>query len=383
MRITWIISFLTACFLLSGCSGLKNIQDLTYIVALGMDYEEETKEYTAYLQGLNFANVAKSEGGKPVEPVPIFIASATGETLNLAVSKLYNKSEPPLFFGHVSTLVLSKSVVKHRFNEVIEEIGRNRSLRHTLRVMTTDEDIREVLNIKALFNYPAIYTVLFKKNDKELYQDEIKPMTLMNFLSDFYEPMGVAKIPSVKIDHDTWKADKDFPILFFDGFEIFQQQKFMDFLPMNDAIFINWLLDKTVSINRKVEEEGELLAAIKLAPPKMKVKYEKKMDSPKFSIEISVRADLLEKIKDVPLKTLESLMEEEIKANVKKIYLKGVENKTDLLNVGEKWYRYHPKYYKELKNSKTFYLDKDSVKSVKVKVEVFHFNSYKYDKGGQ
>jgi spore germination protein KC len=165
-----------------------------------MDYDEEKKEYTAYLQGLNFTNVAKTEGGKPV---PIFIASANGETLNIVVSKLYNKSEPPLFFGHVSTLVLSKSIVTHRFSEVIEEIGRNRSLRHTLRVMTTDEDIREVLNIKALFNYPAIYTVLFKKNDKEMYQDEIKPMTLMNFLSDFFEPMGVAKLPSVKIDHDT------------------------------------------------------------------------------------------------------------------------------------------------------------------------------------
>lgn len=379
MRRIWGISFFAACLFLSGCSGLKNIQDLTYIVALGMDYDEETKEYTAYLQGLNFANVAKQEGGKPVEPVPIFIASATGETLNLAVSKLYNKSEPPLFFGHVSTIVLSKSIVTHRFNEIIEEIGRNRSLRHTLRVMTTDEDIQEVLNIKALFNYPAVYTVLFKKNENELYQDEIKPVTLMNFLRDYYEPMGVAKLPTLKIDKDTWKADKEYPILYFDGFEIFQQQKFMDTIPIKESIFINWLLDKNVSINRKVEEEGVLVAAVKLSTPKMKVKYDKGTTTPKFSIEISVSADLLEKIKDIPLKKLEGLIEEELKKNLKSIYNKGLDNKTDLLDIGEKWYRDHPKYYKEIRNSKSFYLDKDSLKSVKVKVEVFHFNSYMYD----
>ena len=101
MRRMWIIPFITGCLMFTGCSGLKNIQDLTYIVAIGLDYDEEKQEYTAYLQGLNFANVAKQEGAKPIEPIPIFIASASGETLNLAVSKLYKKSEPPVFFGHV------------------------------------------------------------------------------------------------------------------------------------------------------------------------------------------------------------------------------------------------------------------------------------------
>ncbi|MGD6969328.1 hypothetical protein ACQCVP_23255 [Rossellomorea vietnamensis] len=104
---------------------MKNIQDLTYIVSMGMDYDEENKEFKVYIQGLNFANVAKQEGSRPTEPVPIFIASATGETLNLAVSKLYKKSEPPLFFGHVVTLVLTESVMKEKFQEVMNEIGRN------------------------------------------------------------------------------------------------------------------------------------------------------------------------------------------------------------------------------------------------------------------
>ena len=66
---------------------------------------------------LNFANVAKVEGGKPIEPIPIFIASASGETLNLAVGKLYKKSEPPIFFGHVETFVLSQKIVRNHFQE--------------------------------------------------------------------------------------------------------------------------------------------------------------------------------------------------------------------------------------------------------------------------
>jgi len=375
----WILTFITGILLLSGCSGLKNIQDLTYIVAIGLDYDEDKQEYTAYLQGLNFANVAKQEGAKPIEPIPIFIASASGETLNLAVSKLYKKSEPPIFFGHVETLVLSKSVVKHRFREVIEEIARNRSLRRTMRIITTEEKLPDIFNIKALFNYPAVYTVLYKKNSDEVFQDEIKPVRLMHFLREFYEPMGVEKLPSVKIDQDSWKAEKHYPVLFFDGFAIFQKQKFVNQLPMNDAVYIDWLLEKRVSLDQKVEEDDQLVAAIKLSSPKMKIKYVEGKTSPIFTIEISAQADLLEKIKDIPIKYLIKLIEEDIKTKVLRIYNEGVEKNIDVLNVGEKWYREHPRQYKKQMNTSNFYLDKNSIKNIKVDVQIFHFNSYKYE----
>jgi spore germination protein KC len=369
--------------LLTGCSGIKNIQDLTYIVGIGMDYDEEKKEFTSYLQGLNFANVAKQEGSKPIEPIPIFIASATGETLNLAVSKLYSKSEPSLFFGHVETIVLSQSIVKHKFKEVMKEIGRNRSLRHTMRVVTTEEKIEDIFNIRALFNYPAVYTVIYKTGQNELFENELKPISLMMFLREYYEPMGTAKIPSVKIDQDSWTEDKKFPVLYFDGFNIFQHQEYMNKLRFKDSVFINWLLEKSVSLDHRVEEEGKLVAAVKLATPKMKVKYEKGTKLPKVSLEISAKADLLEKIdEDLPLKTLKKIIEDDLKKRVLNIYKDGVDKKSDILNIGEKWYRKHPKEYHDLKNSNSFYLTEDSLKNVKVSVEIFHFNSYKYHMRG-
>ncbi|WP_163100412.1 Ger(x)C family spore germination protein [Peribacillus alkalitolerans] len=382
MKNKLFVPLLACLLLLTGCSGLKNIQDLTYIAAIGMDYDEEKKMFKVYLQGLNFANVAKQEGGRSVEHIPIFIATATGETLNLAVRKLYKKSEPPLFFGHVSTLVLSNTLVEHHFKEVIQEIGRNRSLRQTIRVMTTDEGIQDIFNVKALFNYPAIYTVLYKKNANEVFQDEIKPTNLMDFLREYYEPMGSAKLPVVKIDSDSWKADKNYPVLFFSGYTIFQKQKFKGQLTFKDSVIIDWLTHKKISLNRKVEDNGKLVAAVKLASPKMKVKFEKGSDTPRFSIEVAVQADLLEKIKDVELKKLKKLIEDEIKTRIQAIYQQGVENQVDVLNTGDDWYRKHPKKYHELLKTNSFYLQKDSLKDVKVKVEIFHFNGYNYEKKG-
>ncbi|KON88190.1 spore gernimation protein GerC [Sporosarcina globispora] len=373
------LMFAACCVMLSGCSGIKNIQDLTYIVSFGMDYDEEQDEYTVYLQGLNFMNVAKQEGGKSAEPVPIFVASAKGETLNLAVRKLYKKSEPSLYFGHVKTLVISNRIVQHKFKEVVEEVGRNRSIRPTLQIVTTDEDIEKVFNINALFNYPAMYTILFIKETYEVTQNEIRPVALMNFLREYYEPMNAAKLPSVKIDKTSWKAEKDYPVLYFDGYTVFQNRKYIKELAFEDSLFLDWLLEKYIALDQRIEDEGKLAAAVKLESPKLKIQYEKDSAAPKFSVELSVRADMLEKVQDISLDRLTILVEEEIKTKLRKLYLDGIENKIDYLNAGEKWFRMHPEKFAELKKTGNFYLEENSLTDIHVKVQMFNFNSYKYN----
>lgn len=380
MNLRGNFSILLCIFLLTGCGGIKNIQDLTYIVAIGLDYDEIEDEYIVYLQGLNFANVAKQEGGKPMEKIPSFVGSARGKTLNLAVSELYSKSEPPIYFGHVKTLVLSQRLINNKSKEVLEEVARNKSLRHRLRIVTTEEGIEEIFNIKALFNYPAVYTVLFKGKAKGMAQDELQPTSLLLFLRSYYEPMGVAKIPIVTINTSAWKSDDEFPVLYYDGYAMFQQQSFVKNLPLDDSVFLDWMVEKDIALNRPVKDSEELIAAVKLSSPKVKITYEKNSDEPSFLIELSGRADLLEKLKDVSVDELKKLLEEDIKKQVINIYEQGVQSKLDLLNTGEKWYRKHPKAFKELKDSKDFYLSKDSLKEVKVDIQIFHFNSYEYEK---
>lgn len=144
-------------------------------------------------------------------------------------------------------------------------------------------------------------------------------------------------------------------------------------------MYINWLVEKKITINKRVEKNGELYAVLQLGNPKVKVNCDKNSMKPTCTLEISTRVDLLEKIKDITLEELKSLVEEDIKENVKKIFNVGLEDNLDLLNIGVKWYRQNPNRYRELLASGEFYLEKSSLKEVKVKVEVFHFNTYQYD----
>jgi spore germination protein KC len=372
--------FVSLVLLLTGCTGSKNIQDLTYIVSIGLDYNEENQEYTAYLQGLNFANVAKQEGSKPAEPVPTFVGSASGKTLNLAVRNLYKASRPSLFFGHTKTLVVSKNVIRHKFKEVLEDVGRNRSLRPNLLIFTTDESIEEIFKVNGLFHYPPVYTVLLTEETIEALQDDIGATSLMHFLREYYEPMGTAFIPNISIDKKSWQADQAYPVLYLNGYSLFQRSQFKGDLPSKPSIIVDWLLTKKNQLDYPLYIDDELISTFKLLTKEPKIKYKKeKGDFPTFSIEVSVKAELIEKIKDAPYKEVKNALEKSLENKIKKVYNIGLDKQVDLLNVGEKWYRYHPQMFNKLEERHSFYLTDQSLDEVKVKVDITHFNAYRYD----
>jgi spore germination protein KC len=118
-------SIIMICFLimLTGCWGAKEIQSQTYITGLGLDFSEG--HFIVYTQALNFSNIAKLEGGSALQqPSPIFIGEAKGKTIHAAISKLEQNAALPLYYGHVSTLLLRKSIIKEKMKSVIE-FGQN------------------------------------------------------------------------------------------------------------------------------------------------------------------------------------------------------------------------------------------------------------------
>jgi len=372
--------FVSLILLLTGCTGSKNIQDLTYIVSIGLDYNEEDKEYTAYLQGLNFANVAKQEGSKPAEPVPTFVGTASGKTLNMAVRHLYKATRPSLFFGHTKTLVLSKNVLKYKFKEVLEDVGRNRSLRPNLQIFTTDDSIEEIFKVNGLFNYPPVYTVLLTEETIESLQDDIGATSLMHFLREYYEPMGTAFIPNISIDTKSWKADQPYPVLYLNGYSLFQQSQFKGDLPTKPSIIVDWLFTKKNQMDYPLYHDNELISTFKLMTKEPKIKYKKKEGGfPSFSLEVSVKAELIEKLQDAPYEEVKSKLEKSLENEIEKVYNIGLDKQVDLLNVGEKWYRFHPMKFNKLEEQPSFYLTDNTLEEVIVKVDITHFNAYRYD----
>ncbi|BCB03542.1 Ger(x)C family spore germination protein [Bacillus sp. KH172YL63] len=377
-----LVAFFLVIFVCAGCTGSKNIQDLAYIVTIGLDYDDENDEYTVYLQGLNFANVAKQEGSKSQEPIPTLIGKAKGKTMNLAISKLFRLSRPPLFFGHTKTIVISKNILTYKFKEVLEDVGRNYSLRPSLEILVTDEDMEEVLSAKGLFDYPPVYTVLLTSEKLEKIKNDIEPTNLMHFLREYYEPMGSAFLPTVKLDHDAWQASEKITSLYLDGYSVFQGEELKGDLPAKDAMMVYWLRNKNSAIYFPLYQDGELMSTFDLSVNKMKVKYLKsKTEFSAFSLEVDVEAEMLEKIADIPYGEMKKALQQAIEKEITSVYQNGLTKEMDLLDVGETWFRKHPQAFRELeKKENKFYLTESSLNQTMVKVDIKHFNAYRYKK---
>ena len=85
-----------AVFAASGCWDNKEVQDINYITALGIDYKDN--KYIIYVQMLDFATIAEAK--KPNRKAPIWVGRGTGTTLTEALIDLYTSSQRRVSWGH-------------------------------------------------------------------------------------------------------------------------------------------------------------------------------------------------------------------------------------------------------------------------------------------
>ncbi len=83
--------------LVSGCWNSKDIQNMAYVTALGVDYENG--RFKSYAQMLNFTNIAKSDTGEVGKPVPIWVGVGEGKTLTESLTTMYATSQIRVFGG--------------------------------------------------------------------------------------------------------------------------------------------------------------------------------------------------------------------------------------------------------------------------------------------
>ncbi|MGR5963290.1 Ger(x)C family spore germination protein [Bacillus paranthracis] len=148
-KIKLIIMMLITSAMLSGCWNIKEVQDIYYVAALGIDFKEG--KYIAYAQLLDFSNVAKLEGARPDKQPPVWIGRGEGFTITEALNQLYKDAQQRLFWGHVSTIILSERLLRQDIKDSIDFINRYREIRYNILLYATKEPIDDILKTKAFF----------------------------------------------------------------------------------------------------------------------------------------------------------------------------------------------------------------------------------------
>lgn len=365
--------------ILTSCWNYKTIQSLAYVTAMGIDYQDG--KVITYVQVLNFSNIAKSEGTEFGKEVPVWIGRGEGRTVNEAFSTMNQTSQIPLYWGHVKAIVCTEEMLKHGIKNIYEAVNRYREIRYNILVFGTKEKLEDIFTQKSLLNFSPIETLLESPDQSQTRRSFIPPIYGFRVISQINEPGMSAMMPSLGIDKESWKEDKESrPMFKVNGAYFFTGDKMQNWMSDVELNGIRWIQPKIGTTPLLITTNKDTPAAVlKVNKTRFSINPVISKDNKlSFNLKIVMQTHLEELLENMPIHVLEDHASRIVREDLRNTYQIGVSKKCDPLKLNEVFYRKHVKKWKELHHKETdFILKDDSLDKIDVKVQVLYTGKYK------
>ncbi|QAY65851.1 Ger(x)C family spore germination protein [Paenibacillus protaetiae] len=377
LRNIGICFILASLLLLPGCGNSRDIQNLAYVTALGMDYVNG--KYMSYVQVLNFTNIAKSENVELGKKIPIWIGAADGETVSGSLADITTTSQIPLFWGHLKVIVVTENMIKHGLRDIYSTLNRGRDVRYNILVYGTKEDIPKLLTQTSLFNLSPLDTILFTGAQLGSQKTYLLPLKGHRGISNMNETGNPGYLPSISLSPENWSEDKKSKDMFqISGAYFFTKTKYKNWMSLGDLKGIRWMNRHLEQTPLQVPAEGQYKAVLTVVNPRSKIKPIVKGSDVQFDIHLDVKSTLTELVEDVPFGQLEKEAAQAIEKEIRETYKKALSKECDPFQLGEALYRQNPSLYNKLSaNGETFFLQPDSLRHVIATVHITTVGKYK------
>ncbi|TLS52337.1 Ger(x)C family spore germination protein [Paenibacillus antri] len=335
-RVVVMISCFAA--LLTGCWDTKNIQDINYVVSVGIDYKDE--RYVVYAQLTDFSNVAKQQG-TPRTNAPIWVGKGEGATVSQAIQSLYETSQQHVFWGHVSSFVFTESALQQGITaEVIDNISRFREMRYTQWAYGTKEPIEKLFTTKPFFNLSPLSSILNEPMSTYNQYSDTQPIRLHRFVSDLREPGKTVLLPSLGIDDEVWeKNNKKDPKLFVDGLFAIKGDADAIWLELAELTGLIWLDEQTKIFMLSVPLERESEVQLSMTKPKVRTKARMSGETLYLDVDLRIRGRIVEMIGTFDRDALIKNAEERLRDDIRKTFEYAASRGVDVYQAEHELYR--------------------------------------------
>lgn len=133
-----VLVFFGMVLLLTGCWNRRELKDLAFVSAIGIDKAPEADEYKISFQIINPSSVSAggaSGGVGGQTPVPITVYSGTGKTVFEAIRKTSKKVPRQLFFAHMQLMIIGEPFAREGIQELFDYFERSHEIRLTTMVL--------------------------------------------------------------------------------------------------------------------------------------------------------------------------------------------------------------------------------------------------------
>ena len=132
-----ILIIILTLLLCTGCFDYKEINDLAIINAIGVDYEND--EYVITLEILN------DQIDKDSSKITSYTKVGHGKNLTSAIENAADKLSKQLMFNHIKLMILSKSIIEEKLENIIDLFLRNTYFRENFYVISATKNKPETL----------------------------------------------------------------------------------------------------------------------------------------------------------------------------------------------------------------------------------------------
>ncbi|MEH7355654.1 Ger(x)C family spore germination protein [Neobacillus drentensis] len=351
---------------LSACWNQKELTDLAFVMAVGIDKGED-KKFSVSFQIVNPANVNLGQGSGGGQGLPIAVYSSSGDTVTEAARNATKQISRRLYYAHTNLVAISEEVAKDGLLNILDVLDRDPEFRTTTQLVITRGTPAIVL-VSSLANLDKLPVNKITKEIKatEAMLGENMQITIDDFISGLLSKGKEPIVNGYKVTGDVEMAGragdlletKTKAILSADGLAVFKKGKLIGWIEHEKARGVIWILDKVKSTAVNVDW-GEKKEAITMAPLRTKTKVAAKIKQGKPVIDISIKDEgwisevntAIDLTDPNEIEKIDKLVEKEIKRQIMATVKEAQKMKSDIFGFGEKVHKKDPKLWKKLKGN--------------------------------
>ncbi|MBB6282439.1 Ger(x)C family spore germination protein [Geobacillus subterraneus] len=350
--------------LLSGCWSKKELTDLAFIIAVGLDKTEAGK-YVASLQVINPGNVAgATQRGGGAAGVPVSIYTSTGDSLVEASRKASEKVSRLLYYAHTNLVVVGEGLAREGLNGVFDAMERNQQFRTTARlVIAHGHSAKDVLTVLTPVDKISANQIIKTLEFSEMSWGQTLNADVWWAIRGIASPGRNPVMTGVSIEGSPEKGKRQENVqssvpdarVTLDGLALFKNGRLVRWVNGPTARGMMWVLDRIHQTNLTIPWEGKQEAiGYRTARAKTNVEADVKNGRPSISVHIKAEGDISEA--RVPINLADAgvvfRLEKELERNVKQEVTKAIETaqreKTDVFGFGDAVHRAAPRLWKKI-----------------------------------
>lgn len=342
MRVT---GALLICLIMTGCWDSTNLETVDYATAVGVEYKEE--KFIVYTQLVDFASIAKNEGGDN-RTAKVWIGRGAGPTFYGAYSELLRTAQTEMNTEQLKTVIIRDNAVE-KLDEILDALNRVRVSRYTSWVFGTTSPIEEILTTSTFFSMPQTTSLIYSPRDQMRRANLIDPLSMQHFVARYNEGAATVLLPVVGVSTRMWREEeKPVKMQVIQGLFAIKRKGRATLFPLAEMNGVKWVNPNFTRYLMPISGGGGNKATIAVNDVKQKVRVDVSKKEPVFTIKLSVVGEVAEIGGHMSKKQIVERMKQVIKEEMLDTYRKGLAKGEDLYSLEEALYRRHVGTWRKL-----------------------------------